>query len=443
MRYLKFRSWLLNYVKLETNQKEVVRNNLFFLLEIHTPKEGPIFTPHTKRINCSLDLTPKTTEDPWKIKPKVSEKKTGLWWTRLRSKPQPPGAPPRTLLLVEWPRGSDRASRYHTQGSTWTRGAVPGETVITENRKRLRIRTARQVLATVLPVAMDRFRYWVLLRGSEHAAHRGSGEGERGLCSVVCGARARGHSHGIGSPSAPNPGPQERRDLGAGFSLGTTAKLNWEAKAAFGAVLGARTRRSPSLSDRQEPGPPPPASPVGLLRDARGIEGRRRSRPYLALRTEWSRPKRSAPLPGCPGPCRWTSGPETGPAWRSWKAGRRWTSSSPFLNRRRWRRWQRQHRAGRPRERPTVGGPGEGARRASPASPLGGPCQWETMTPKISPEPEMLPSPLPTQLRRQVQLRRRWLLPRTQPATPGARSSAHRRKNWRMLTSLPGMQARL
>ena len=66
---------------------------------------------------------------------------------------------------------------------------------------------------------------------------------------------------------------------------------------------------------------------------------------------------------------------------------------------------------------------------SSPASPLGGPCQWETMTPKISPEPEMLPSALPTQLRRQVQLRRRWLLPRTQPATPGAQSSADRRKN--------------
>ena len=81
--------------------------------------------------------------------------------------------------------------------------------------------------------------------------------------------------------------------------------------------------RSPSLSDRQEPGPPPPASPVGLLRDARGIEGRRRSRPYLALRTKWSRPTRSAPLPGYLGPCRWTSGPETGPAWRSWRAGRR------------------------------------------------------------------------------------------------------------------------
>ena len=441
MRYLKFRSWLLNDVKLETNQKEVVRNNFFFLRDSHSERGANLHATHQKD-KLLLRLYAKNNWRSLKdIAQGLGESETGLLRTRLRSKPQPPGAPPRTLPLVEWPRGSDRASRYHTQGSTRTRGAIPGETVITENKKRLRTRTAREVFATVLPVPMDRFRYWVLLRGQEHAVYRGSGEGERGLCSVVCGARATRTESGPRQP--PTRGPKKGGTPGAGFSLGTTAKLNWEAKAAFGAVLGATTRRSPSLSDRQAPGPPPPASPVGLLRDARGIEGRRRSRPYLALRTEWSRPKRSAPLPGCPGPCRWTSGPEIGPAWRSWKAGRRWTSSSPLLNRRCWRRRQRQHRAGRPRERPTVGGPGEGARRASPASPLGGPCQWETMTPKISPEPEMLPSALPTQLRRQVQLRRRWLLPRTQPATPGAQSSADRRKNWRMLTSLPGTQARL
>ena len=75
----------------------------------------------------------------------------------------------------------------------------------------------------------------------------------------------------------------------------------------------------PSLN---ESGAPIPGSPVGLRKDARGKAGTPCSRSYPALRTEWSRPRRSAPLPGCPRPCRWTSGPETGPAWRSWTAGR-------------------------------------------------------------------------------------------------------------------------
>lgn len=129
------------------------------------------------------------------MKPKVSEKETGLLGTRLRSNPQSPGAPPRTLPLVERPRGSDRASRYHTQSSTRTRGAVSGETVITENRKRLQTRSAREMFATVLPVPEDRFRYWAPPASGERSAPGlgGGGEGTvlRGLWSEGAGPLPR------------------------------------------------------------------------------------------------------------------------------------------------------------------------------------------------------------------------------------------------------------
>ena len=54
--------------------------------------------------------------------------------------------------------------------------------------------------------------------------YRGSGEGERGLCSVVCGARATRTESGPRQP--PTRGPKKGGTPGAGFSLGTTAKLN-------------------------------------------------------------------------------------------------------------------------------------------------------------------------------------------------------------------------
>lgn len=66
------------------------------------------------------------------------------------------------------------------------------------------------------------------------------------------------------------------------------------------------------------------SAPLRLFASASaGTPGAPLPPPYLAPRTESSRPRRSAPLPGYPGPCRWTSGPGTGPASRSWRAGRR------------------------------------------------------------------------------------------------------------------------
>lgn len=156
------------------------------------------------------------------MKPKVSERETGLLGTRLRSKPQSPGAPPRTLPLAEWPRGSYRASQYHNQGSTRPEDRLKRDG---HNREQDALASS-QCSRSVRDCSSRPCGPISILCSLRERNPPGLGaEGEGALCSEVCGARATGHYHGIGSPSAPNPGPQLRRDPGAGFSLGTAAKL--------------------------------------------------------------------------------------------------------------------------------------------------------------------------------------------------------------------------
>lgn len=111
---------------------------------------------------------------------------------------------------------------------------------------------------------------------------------------------------GTSSQQDPHSGQKAPRTVGLRFPTDKLQKPTWKLKQR----LGKSQEHQPL--DRC------------YLKEACGAQGaRHHPTAYPALRREWSPPRRSAPPPGCPGPCRWTSGPGTGPVWRNWRAGKR------------------------------------------------------------------------------------------------------------------------
>lgn len=310
------------------------------------------------------------------MKPKVS-KETELSGTRLRSNPQSRRAP-RTLPWWSG-RESDRASRYHTR-TFRTRGAVSGEAVITENRSACKLRCSRNV-PTVLP---SRRPFSTGLPGRPENAAPGLGGG-RGL-SCDGGARARGHS--TESVTSALTGHAEGGP-GRRFPQDSKAQLRGQS-GVRGAVLGARrlgVRRSETGRSQASH----PAAPVQLWGHP-GTEDAAISH-LPALQHGMVSAQALGSSSGCPGPCRWTSGPETGPAWRSWRAGRRWTSSSPSSTAGQQHKQEGQGQAdGR--------GPGGGESRKACFCFSSSIYRWST-DPKISPRPGCCRG-ASTQLRRQI-----------------------------------------